>query len=121
MEQNNESIALNGLFASQNSEEITLVYKSEHNRENNALFLMINDNGKYYYFLVKIKLELYSLEWLRSKKASINNKDNYFQNALNDSLDWQKIKKNPQKISKLRLYINQYNWKSIKFLSDKED
>ena len=48
---------------------------------------MINDNEKYYYFVVKIKLELYSLEWLRSKKASINNEDNYFQNALNDSLD----------------------------------
>ena len=38
-EQNNESIALNILFASQNSDEIMLVYKSEHNleRENNAL------------------------------------------------------------------------------------
>ena len=32
-----------------------------------------------------------------------------------------KIKKNPQKISKLTLYINHYNWKSIKFPSDKED
>ena len=42
-EQNNESIALNVLFASQNSEEITFVYRSEHNynRENNALLLMI--------------------------------------------------------------------------------
>ena len=30
-EQKNESVALNVLFASQNSEEITLVYKSEHN------------------------------------------------------------------------------------------
>ena len=30
-EQNNESMALNVLFASQNSEEITLAYKSEHN------------------------------------------------------------------------------------------
>ena len=37
-EQHNESIALNVLFASQNSEKITLVYKSEHNlkRENNV-------------------------------------------------------------------------------------
>ena len=54
-EQNNESIALNVLFASQNSEEITLVCKSEHNynRENNALLLMINDDEKYYYFAVK--------------------------------------------------------------------
>ena len=70
-EQNNESIALNILFASQNSEEITLVYKSErnYNRENNALLLMINDGDKkYYYFAVKNKLELYSSEWLKSKK-----------------------------------------------------
>ena len=38
-EHNIESIALNVLFASQNSEEITLLYKSEHdyNRENKVL------------------------------------------------------------------------------------
>ena len=37
-EQNNESTTLNILFSSQNNEEITLVYKSEHNfkRENNV-------------------------------------------------------------------------------------
>ena len=69
-EQNNESIAYNVLFASQNNEAITLVYKSEHNynRGNNALLLMINDDEKYYYFAVKSKLELYSSEWLRNKK-----------------------------------------------------
>ena len=75
---------------------------------------------KYYYFPVKSKLELYSSEWLRSKKGSITNKDNRFKNALNDSIDYQKIKKYPQKISKLKPYINQYNWKGIKFPSDKE-
>ena len=32
---------------------------------------MINDDDKkYYYFAVKSKLELYSSEWLRSKKES---------------------------------------------------
>ena len=69
-EQNIESIALNVLFASENKDEITLVYKSEHNlkQENKVLLLMINDNEKYYYFAVKSKLELYSSEWLRSKK-----------------------------------------------------
>ena len=81
---------------------------------------MINDNEKYY-FTGKSKLELYSSEWLRSKKESITNKDNCFQNALNDALDYQRIKKDPQKISKLKPYINQYNWKDIKFPSDKED
>ena len=45
-EQNNKSFALNVLFSSQDSKEITLVYKSEHNskRENNAFLLMINDS-----------------------------------------------------------------------------
>ena len=54
-EQNNKSIDLNVLFASQNSEEITLVYKSEYNfkRENKVLLLMINYDEKYYYFAVK--------------------------------------------------------------------
>ena len=68
--QNNKSFALNLLFASQNSEEISLVYKSEHNFkwENNVLLLMINDDEKYYYFAVKSKLELYSSEWVGSKK-----------------------------------------------------
>ena len=64
---------------------------------------MINDdddNEKYYYFAVKSKLELYSSEWLRTKKESITNKDNCFQNALNDALDYQRIKKDLQKISK---------------------
>ena len=59
-EQNNESIALNVLFGSQNSEEIMLVYKSEHNLklENKVLLEMIIDDEKYYYFAVKSKLEL---------------------------------------------------------------
>ena len=53
---------------------------------------MINHNEKYYWFAVKGKLELYSSEWLRSKTESITNKDNCIQNALNDSLDYQRIK-----------------------------
>ena len=61
-EQNNESIARNILFLSKDSEEITLIYKSEHNynQENKVLLLMISDdnNEKYYYFAVKSKLEL---------------------------------------------------------------
>ena len=41
---------------------------------------MINDNdNEKYYFAVKSKLKLYSSEWLRSKKESINNEDNCFQ------------------------------------------
>ena len=67
---------------------------------------MINDNEKHYHFAVKSKLERCSSEWLRSNNESITNENNCFQNALNDSLDHQKIKRDPQRISKLKSYIN---------------
>ena len=66
-----------------------------------------DDNDKYYYFAVKSKLELYSSKWLRNKKESITNENNCFQNALDDALNYQTIKANPERISKLKAYINQ--------------
>ena len=54
---------------------------------------MINDNENYCHFAVKSKLELYSSEWIKKKKESITNENNCFQNALNDLLDYQRIKK----------------------------
>ena len=49
---------------------------------------MINDDAEgYYYFAGKNKTELFSFEWLRSKKAAIINKNNCFQNALSDALN----------------------------------
>ena len=64
------------------------------------VFLITNDDDaeKYYYFAVKIKTELFSTEWLRSKKEAIINHDNCFQNALNDALSYERIKKTQQKI-----------------------
>ena len=46
-EQNNKSIALNILCLSKDSEEITFLYKSEHNynRENKVLLLLISDDN----------------------------------------------------------------------------
>ena len=85
------------------------------------LLLIINNDEKYYFLAVKSKLELYSSKWLRSKKELITNEGNCFQNALNISSDYQRIKKDPQRISKPKSYVNQYNWKDIKFPSDKED
>ena len=44
----------------------------------------------------------------RKKEAIINN-DNSFQNALDDALNYQTIKTNPERISTLKSYINKYN------------
>ena len=83
---------------------------------------MINDEANnYYYFAIKNLSELNSLGWLRGKKEAIinnnnnNNNNNNFQNALDDALNYQTIEKDPQRISKLKPYINKYNWEGINF------
>ena len=82
---------------------------------------MINDElNNYYYFALKNLLELNSLGWLRGKKEEIinnndNNNNSNFQNALDDALNYQAIETHPQRISKLKPYIINYNWEGIDF------
>ena len=83
---------------------------------------MINDEtNNCYYFSVKNLPELNSLGWLRGKKEAIINADNEFKNALDDALNYQTIEKIPQRISKLKPYINKYNWKGINFPATPKD
>ena len=116
-EQENTSIALNILFLSHNSEEVKLAYKSSYNkRKNQVILLMINDEANNcYYFAVKNLSELNSSGWLTAKKEAIINDDADFEDALDDALNYQTIEKNPERISKLKHYINKYNWKEIDF------
>ena len=116
-EKNNTSIALNILFVLHNSEEIELAYKSNYNkRRNQVLLLMINgEANNCYYFVVKNLSELNFLGWLRGKKETIISDDNDFKDALDDALNYQTIKTNPERISKLKPYINKYNWEGINF------
>ena len=117
-EQNNTSIALNILFVSYNSEEIRLAYKSIYNnRKSQVILLMINDEASNsYYFAAKNLSEVNSLGSIRRKKESIINGDSNFQNALGDALNYQNIEKDPQRISRLKPYIDKYNWEGIEFL-----
>ena len=65
-----------------------------------------------------------SPKWLKNKKATINpknNDDKCFQYALTVVLNQEQIKKDPQKITKINPFINQYNWKGIDFPSQKKD
>ena len=119
-EQENTFTALNILFLSYNSEEGKLAYKSIYNkRKNQVILLMINDEANnFYYFAVKNFSELNSSGWLRGKKEAIINNtdnDNDFKNALDDALNYQTIKKNRERISKVKHYINKYNWEGINF------
>ena len=108
---------VNILFVPHNSEEIKIAYKSNYNkRKNQVILIMISNKADYYYyFAVKNLSELKSLGWLRGKKEAIISNDNSFQNALDDALDYQNIEKQPERISRLKPYINTYNWEVIDF------
>ena len=57
-------------------------------------------------------------------KTTINPKnkdDKCFQYALTVVLNHEQIKKDPQRITKIKPFIGQYNWKDIDFPSHKKD
>ena len=64
-------------------------------------------------------------EWINQEEATINpkNKDdnNCFQYAITIALNYDKLKKNHQRVSKIKIYINQYHWSEINFPSHVDD
>ena len=83
-----------------------------------------------YYNLNKVSLSrcgsyIDSPKWLKNKKATINsqnkNDDRCFQYAVTIALNYKKIKKDCQRISKIEPFIYQYNWKEIDFPSHSKD
>ena len=65
-----------------------------------------------------------SPKWLKYKKSTINNKNNdynCFQYAATLALNLNRINKDPQRISKIKPFINNYNWKDIDFPSTSKD
>ena len=65
--------------------------------------------------------ELNSLGWLRGKKETIISGDTDFEDALDDALNYQTIKTNPERISELKSYINKYNKEEIDFPAGPKD
>ena len=64
------------------------------------------------------KLYIESPEWVLNKTATINpkNKDNKsFQYSITVALNHQNIENHPERISNIKLFIDQYNWESIDF------
>ena len=65
-----------------------------------------------------------SPKWLKNKRSTINSKHNdykSFQYAVTLALNLNKIKKDPRRISKIKPFIEQYNWSDIDFPSTNED
>ena len=65
-----------------------------------------------------------SQKWLKDKKSTINpknNDDKCFQYAVTFALNFDKIKKDSQRVSKIKPFIEKYNWEDIDFLSTSKD
>ena len=65
-----------------------------------------------------------SPKWLKDKKSTINpknNDDKCFQYAVTLALNLDNIEKNPQRISKIKPFIDQYNRKDIDFPPPNKD
>ena len=82
-----------------------------------------------YYNFNKIRLNrggsyIDSLKWLKNKKSTINPKNNdykCFQYAVTLALNFDKINIHPERISKIKPFIEQYNWNDIDFPSTSKD
>ena len=73
-----------------------------------------------YYKCHKIK----SPDWIKKKKATItpkNTDDKCFQYVEIVALNHEEIKRDPQRISKFKLFINKCNWTGIKYPSKIDD
>ena len=76
-----------------------------------------------YYNINKVSLSrggsyVDSPKWLKNKKATVNpkNKNNKcFQYALTVALNYEQIKDHPERISKIKPFIDKYNWKDTDF------
>ena len=66
-----------------------------------------------------------SPKWIRNEKAAINSKnkkdDKCLQYAVTIALNHDKIGDNPERVSKVKPFINQYDWSEINFPSNIND
>ena len=82
-----------------------------------------------YYDFDKISLNrggsyIDSPKWIKNKKSTINPKNNdykCFQYAVTLVLNLDKVNKHPQRVSKIKPFIDQYNWSDIEFPSTSKD
>ena len=76
---------------------------------------IINRSGSY----------IESPTWLKSKKCTINpqnqNDNNCFHYAVTVAMNYDEINNHPEKISKSKPFIDQYNWDDINFPRDQKD
>ena len=122
-------MTINFISSKDNSNEICIVHTKSHNVE----IMMGDETDDIIKELFESLLQNYqkgleesmkesefffSPKWLKNKEATINpknNDNNCFQYASTAALNHKQIKIYPDRISNLKLFIAQHNWKEINF------
>ena len=122
-------MTINFISSKDNSDEICIVHTKSHNVE----IMMSDETDDIIKELFESLLQNYqkgleesmkesefffSPKWLKNKEATINpknNDNNCFQYASTAALNHKQIKIYPDRISNLKLFIAQHNWKEINF------
>ena len=118
------------------NEIIKLLFESflqrfEENLQNKMRGLEFDFNGINFFYYSFNKTSIYrggtyidSPKWLKDKKPTINAKNNdhkCFQYAVTLALNLDNIDNHPERISKIKPFINQHNWKDIDFPPTNKD
>ena len=90
---------------------------------------IFNGINYFYYDLNRITISkggsyIESPKWFKDKKCTVNQKNNdnkCFQYAATLALNFDNIDRNPQRISKIKPFINNYKWNDINFPAVKKD
>ena len=104
-------------------------YQDNLQNEMKGSDFIFNGINYLYYDLNRITISkggsyIESPKWLKDKKCCINQKnpDNKcFQYAATLALNFNNINRDPQRTSKIKPFINNYNWKDIDFPAAKKD
>ena len=118
------------------NEIIKLLFESflqrfEENLQNKMRGLQFEFDGINFSYYSFNKMSIYrgstytdTPKWLKDKKSTINpknNDDKCFQYVVTLALNIDNIEKNHQRISKIKPFIDQYNWKDINFPPTNKD
>ena len=110
---------------------MSILQKYQDNLQNKmkGSHFIFNGFNYLYYDLNRITISkggsyIESPKWLKDKKCTINQKNNddkCFQYAATLALNFNYIDKHHQRISKIKPFINNYNWNDINFPAAKKD
>ena len=104
-------------------------YQDNLNEKMRGSDFVFNGINYFYYDFNRVSISkggscIDSPKWLKDKKSTVNQKDNdnkCFQYTTTLALNSNKINKDPQRISKIKPFIENCNWNDINFPAAKKD